>query len=254
MMTNSKKQISETIHIGEVTHHWAQHQKISTQYFPSIDSTNVKAKSEAFSEVSLSEHLILYVTDQQTSGKGRKQNSWLSAEKGTQLLATWSFMIGQAPHPTISPMIGLALYKAAVATWPFLDWNLKAPNDLYIGNKKIAGLLLETISQADEHRLLIGLGFNTIASPAEVESATALAAELNEDSPLLAQDWISFLERILFEFSFSIQLSFEPLNTTNIRSLITALNKHPLLTEKYLSLDENGNLTTASKKISWLEL
>lgn len=245
----------EQILIGEVTHHWAKKQNISSEYAKSIDSTNIKAKAEAFSESAFNEHLIIYLADRQTAGKGRGQNTWSDSEViGSQLLSTWSFMIDSAPHPTVSPMIGLALYRAASSTWPFINWNLKAPNDLYINDKKVAGLLLETVSQGEDHRLLIGLGFNIISSPASISTATSLAHELSASTPLLAQDWISFLERLLFEFSFSLQLSFEPMNTTSTAALLTALNKHPLLKEKYTALDESGNLSIDSKKISWMEL
>ena len=150
--------------------------------------------------------------------------------------------------------MGLALYRAANSTWPFLNWNLKAPNDLYIGNKKAAGILLETLSQGDDQRLLIGLGLNVISHPAEVETSTSIAEELSKATPLLAQDWICFLERLVFEFSFSLQLSFEPLNSTSAQSLLHALNLHPHLKEKYTGLDAEGNLQTPSRKISWMEL
>lgn len=251
---STQSSVHNAIRIGEVTHHWARNQKISSQYFTAIDSTNLKAKAEAFNKSSFKEHLIIYLADHQGAGKGRGQNSWLSTSPGLQLLSTWSFMIDQAPHPTISPMMGLALYRAAIATWPFLNWNLKAPNDLYINNKKAAGILLETLSQGDDHRLLLGLGFNVISSPESLNTATSLAAELSDKAPLLAQDWVSFLERLLFEFSFSLQMSFETMNTTSTQSLLSALNKHPQLEEKYISLDENANLTTPRKKISWSEL
>lgn len=254
-MNATHKSQSEHVLIGEVTHHWAKKQNISSEYFKSIDSTNVKAKAEAFSESAFNEHLIIYLAERQTAGKGRGQNTWSDSDiLGSQLLSTWSFMIDSAPHPTVSPMIGLALYRAASSTWPFVNWNLKAPNDLYINDKKVAGLLLETVSQGDDNRLLIGLGFNIISSPGGISTATSLARELSAATPLLAQDWISFLERLLFEFSFSLQMSFEPMNTTSTAALLSALNKHPLLKEKYTALDESGNLSIDNKKISWMEL
>lgn len=254
MKNSENADAQNNIFIGKVTHNWAQHQKISSQYFSTVDSTNTKAKNDAFAENSFNENLIIYLTDQQTAGRGRGPNTWVSTNPGSQLLSTWSFMIDETPHPTISPMIGLALYRAASATWPFLNWNLKAPNDLYINDKKVAGILLETITQGDDHRLLIGLGFNIISAPESMKSAGSLVSELSKETPLLAQDWISFLERLLFEFSFSLQLSFEPINTTHTRSLLSALNKHPLLKEKYISIDENANLETSTTTISWLEL
>lgn len=242
------------IRIGEVTHHWAQAQKISVTYSSQSDSTNTQAKNAAFSETALSEQLIIYLTEQQSAGRGRGQNKWTNSKPGSQLLSTWSFMIDQAPHPTISPMMGLALYRAAFSTWPFLKWNLKAPNDLYINDKKVAGLLLETVSQGEDHRLLVGLGLNVIDAPQQINTATCLVRELPGTAPLLAQDWISFLERLIFEMSFSLQLSFEGMNSTSCNSLLAALNAHPLLQQPYISLDENGNLSTQDKKISWMEL
>lgn len=242
------------IRIGQVTHQWAQAQKIKSDYTKQLDSTSLKAKTNAFSEDALNEQLILYVTDQQTAGRGRGKNTWSHSSVGAQLFSTWSFMIDQPAQPTLSPLIGLAVYRAAQSTWPFLDWSLKAPNDIYLGDKKVAGLLIETLSQGADHRLLIGFGFNVISAPSDVTTATSLVDALSETTPLLAEDWIAFLERLLFEFSFSLQLSFEPLNTTSIAALLVALNKHPLLQEKYESLDPEGNLKTATKNISWTEL
>jgi BirA family transcriptional regulator, biotin operon repressor / biotin---[acetyl-CoA-carboxylase] ligase len=242
------------IRIGQVTHHWAQAQKIKSDYTKQIDSTSLKAKADAFSDEALNEQLILYVTDQQTAGRGRGQNTWAHSNIGSQLFSTWSSMIDQPAQPTLSPLIGLAVFRAAQSTWPFLAWSLKAPNDIYLGEKKVAGLLIETLSQGSDHRLLIGFGFNVISSPAEVKTATSLVESLSEATPLLAEDWIAFLERLLFEFSFSLQLSFENMNSTSTASLLVALNKHPLLKEKYESLDPEGNLKTATRNISWTEL
>ena len=253
-MSETGLDTNENILIGQVTHHWARNQKIPSQYLSTVDSTNTNARADAFSEKSFNENLIVYLTDEQTAGKGRGKNTWISGTRGAQLLSTWSFMIDGPPHPTISPMIGLALYRAAVSTWPFLNFNLKAPNDLYINKKKVAGLLLEVVSQGDDHRLLLGLGINVLAAPESVETASAISTELSKDTPLLAQDWISFLERLVFEISFSLQLSFEPMNSTSTNALLLALNKHPLLSEKYIGLDEAGNLETPTKKISWQEL
>lgn len=242
------------IRIGQITHQWAQAQKIKSVYSMQIDSTNSQGKNLAFAEETLSEHLVLYVAEKQSAGRGRGQNTWAQSAPGSQLLSTWSFMIDQPALPTLSPQVGLSVFRAAQATWPFLDWNLKAPNDLYIGSKKVAGLLIETVSQGDDHRLLIGFGINVVASPESVPSASSLVHELEEENPLLAEDWIAFLERLLFEFSFALQLSYEPLNTTTRTALLLALNQHPLLKEKYIFLDPNGNLSTESRKISWTEL
>ncbi len=242
------------IRIGHVCHDWAQTQKIKSFYFPEIASTNSKAKADAFAEDTLAEHLILYFADAQTAGRGRGTNTWSTAIPGSQLLSTWSFMLQEHVQPILSPLVGLALYKSALTTWPFLNFNLKAPNDLYIGTKKIGGLLLETISQGDDIRLLLGLGFNVLSHPSDLSLATNLVAELPKTAPLLAQDWITFLERFIFEVSIAIQLSAEPMDSTVCTTLLFALNKHPHLKEKYTAIDGDGSLRTESQKLNWFDL
>lgn len=241
------------IRIGQITNQWAQVQKIKSFYSEQIDSTNAKAKKEAFEDSSFNENILLYLAEEQSAGRGRGNNTWASADRGSQLLSTWSFLLEEMPQPTLAPQIGLAVYRAAIATWPFLDWNLKAPNDLFIGSKKVAGLLIETVTQGADIRLLIGFGFNVFSFPTELSAATSLAHALPKETPLLAEDWISFLERILFEFSFALQLAAEPLNSTSTTALIYALNRHPLLKEQYISLKSDGTLATSTKKILWSE-
>lgn len=242
------------IRIGRVCYEWAIAQKLKSFHFPEIDSTNARAKAEAFNPSTLEEHLVLYFAEAQKAGRGRGQNTWSNSSPGSQLLSTWSFMLQDHVQPVLSPLVGLAVYKAAVATWPFLDFSLKAPNDVYIGEKKVAGLLIETISQGDDIRLLIGLGMNVLSAPAEVKTSGSLVQSLPKMAPLLAQDWITFLERFLFEVSIAIQLASEPLDTTAQLSLLGALNRFPLLEEKYMSIDEDANLETESKSISWSNL
>ncbi len=242
------------VRIGKVSYEWAKTQRIKAVFSEQIDSTNLKAKELAFHDETLAEQIIIYFTDQQTAGRGRGSNMWSSANPGSQLLSTWSFMLQDHVQPILSPLVGLALYKACVGTWPFINFNLKAPNDLYIKDKKVAGLLIETVTQGDDVRLLIGLGLNVLSSPAEIKTSTSLVHELPKGIPLLAQDWISFLERFIFELAIAIQLAAEPLDTTVTASLLYSLNLHPLLNEKYTAIDSEGTLTTVSTKINWLEL
>ena len=245
---------TDDIRIGQITYQWSKVQKLKSFYSEQIDSTNLRAKKEAFETSSFDENIILYLAEEQTAGRGRGLNTWSTASVGSQLLSTWSFLLEEIPQPTLAPQIGLAVYRAALATWPFLDWNLKAPNDLYLGEKKVAGLLIENLSQGADLRLLIGFGFNVFSYPQNLATATSLAHALPKEAPLLAEDWISFLERLLFEFSFALQLAAEPLNTTTTAALLQALNLHPHLIESYVTLDPNGTLATKTKKILWSEL
>lgn len=242
------------IRIGQVTSHWAENNHLYVSYKSQQDSTNNLAKEEAFEENLLEESLCLYITDHQTAGRGRGQKTWLDSQPGSCLLSSWSYLLGVKPQPTTSCLIGLAVYRACVSTWPFLDWNLKAPNDIYIGDKKVAGILLETLSQGDEVRLIIGLGFNITSSPDEVETATSILQSLPSGAPLLGQDYTAFLDRLLFEMTDVVSHCDEGLTTSDQLSLLTALNRHPLLKEKYTGMEADGSLMIGEKKISWTTL
>lgn len=241
------------IRIGQITSQWAQGKGFKTIYATELESTNKLAKQEAFSETLSKESFTLYLTDFQTSGRGRGTHSW-SAPAGACLLSSWSFAVEDFPQPTTSCHFGLALYRACLTTWPFLSWSLKAPNDIYLGKKKVAGLLLETVLQGEEGRLIVGLGVNITDSPAEVTTSTSLAQSLPKGAPLLGEDYANFLDRLLFEFSEAWVRSSEPLSSTDRLSLLEALNRFPLLSEPYTGMKADGSLLTASQNIRWSEL
>lgn len=242
------------IKIGDITSRWAQNNHLYAAYEPQMDSTSNRAKEEAFEEEMLEESLCLYVTDHQTAGRGRGQNSWIDARPGACLLSSWSYLLGIRPQPTTSCLVGLAVYRACSTTWPFLAWNLKAPNDIYIGDKKVAGILLENVSQGSDVRLIVGLGFNVTASPEEVPTASSLLEELPKGAPLLGQDYLAFLDRLLFELTDAVSHADEQLTPTDQLSLLAALNLHPLLKEKYTGVEADGSLLIGDKKINWMTL
>lgn len=242
------------IRIGQITSQWAENNHIYVSYKSQMESTNALAKQEAFEENLLAESLCLYLTDHQTAGRGRGTHSWIDASAGSSLLSSWSFLLNVKPQPIVSCLVGLAVYRACSTTWPFLRWNLKAPNDIYIGNKKVAGLLLESLLQGEDVRLVIGLGFNITASPDQFDNASSLLESLPPGAPLLGQDYLSFLDRLLFEMTDAVSHCEEPLSSTDQLSLLTALNQHPLLKEKYTGMEADGSLWVNDQQISWSTL
>lgn len=242
------------IRIGHITSQWAENNHLFVSYKPQSDSTNKIAKDEAFEESLLEEPLCLYLTDHQTSGRGRGQNTWINDTPGGSLLSSWSYLLKSKPQPTTSCLVGLALYRACSTTWPFLPWSLKAPNDIYIADKKVAGILLESIIQGDNVRLIAGIGLNITSSPQTLASATSLLSSLPEGASLLGPDYMAFLDRLLFELTDAVSHCDEPLSTTDQLSLLMALNKFPLLAEKYTGMNHQGSLFIGDKEIPWTQL
>ncbi len=243
------------IQIGAITKNWATANQLYVHYETTLKSTNDIAKAKAFDESLMSEPLCLFLTDHQTAGRGRAKNTWLDAAAGSSLLSSWSYLLNAKPQPTTTCLVGLAVYRALVATWPFLSWSLKAPNDVYVGEKKVAGILIESVLQGDEVRIIVGLGINVLNSPTEISTSGSILESLPAGTPLLGQDWTSCLDRLLFEITDAVSRCEEPLSTTDQRSLLKALNENPHLKEYYEKVESTGTLVFESgKTVNWSEL
>jgi BirA family transcriptional regulator, biotin operon repressor / biotin---[acetyl-CoA-carboxylase] ligase len=149
--------------------------------------------------------------------------------------------------------VGLALFEACAAAWPDLKFNIKAPNDLFIGPQKTAGILIETIDQGAEKRTVIGLGLNATHAPQDLATATSLASHLGREPSV--EEWQTFLSQWCENLARALELGFESRLTEETRErLCRALNLHPLLKEPILKVDEFGQLHSASRVIHWHEL
>lgn len=179
--------------IGLWTYHWLQENQFPVHYFPTSTSTNLLAKEAATHET---HPVVFYVTDAQTQGRGQGARSWINSDPGTNLLITCSLQSGQAPQPELCLAIGAKLHKICSNRWPQLSWRVKPPNDLYLAEQKVAGILLESISQGSTHRLLVGLGFNILNFPHDPSfEATSLQKHLTQ--PLTQNEWNQFLTEFI---------------------------------------------------------
>src|SRR5256712_13148352 len=96
------------------------------------------------------------VADQQLAGRGRRGRIW-RAPAGTGLLASIIVRprLPEALLPTFSPMTAVATAEALRRVAPVAA-RVKWPNDVLVGGKKIAGILLESRAPV----IIIGVGVN----------------------------------------------------------------------------------------------
>jgi BirA family transcriptional regulator, biotin operon repressor / biotin---[acetyl-CoA-carboxylase] ligase len=140
----------------------------------------------------------LVVAEEQTAGRGRLGRSWL-APAGTSLLC--SLQLRPAVAPARLPELTVVASHAcaeAIAALTGLEPELKFPNDVLVGGRKVAGILAE----AREARVVLGVGVNVnIAAeelPREVElPATSLLVESGGeiDRAMLLVELLERLER-----------------------------------------------------------
>lgn len=206
--------------IGSWSYEWAKRNQMYTEWIEQIPSTQSWAKESIsfppfsnkdselqFEDLKIAEFEKIYFCESQSAGRGQGHHTWTTPDFGSSLLSTWVFNLKVAPPPYLTLRVGLALIRASFSTWPQLPWSLKAQNDLYLSDKKSAGLLLETISQGPNYKLLIGLGFNVNSSPNELASATCLRNLLNRD--VNNTEWEHFLSRFYNELLILFRMSAE---------------------------------------------
>ena len=101
------------------------------------------------------------LAEEQTAGRGRAGHKWHS-ERATGIYATLLLRPRLAPvqAPLLTMMAGLSAH-AAVQAVSGLQVDLKWPNDLLIGGKKVGGILTEMHAEPTQiHFVIVGLGIN----------------------------------------------------------------------------------------------
>lgn len=133
------------------------------KHLNTIGSTNSYVRDEAARlwETAGDVQAVVVYTDEQTAGRGQRGNSWLSSA-GENLLM--SIVVRPAALPVVSQFAlsqAIALSVRAAMSYLGIDVVLKWPNDIYTGNRKLAGILVELdccgkfVEQA-----VIGVGLN----------------------------------------------------------------------------------------------
>ena len=173
----------------------------TVSYSQSTKSTQSDAKTGIAKECS--NHGHLFITYDQTEGRGRGSNTWTSPTEGSSFLGSIVQRLPSPPQPIITPLFGWALYKALTESFPTGDFSIKAPNDIYLNNKKVAGLLLDSLSQGEDHWIIFGLGLNVFNSP-DLDFTTSLK---EEDIKIDEESWSVFLRRISENLTVANQMS-----------------------------------------------
>lgn len=127
-------------------------------HFTTIDSTNTWAKQNVHL---LSRNEITLVTaDCQTAGRGRFKRKWESPPN-QNIYASFCFFIDKAQQQYLGniPQV-LAISAVQVLEELGFQSRLKWPNDVQISNKKVAGILCETIPAVEGLCVIVGIGLN----------------------------------------------------------------------------------------------
>ncbi len=178
----------------------------SVRHFPVIGSTNDVAMSLA--AAGGAEGAVV-IADEQTSGRGRRGRAWFSPPGSglyvSVVLTPGAAGSGARATSLVTLTVGVALaegVEAATALAPDIKW----PNDLTVGRRKLGGILTEGVAGAGSATgghvsvVVTGFGINVgpMAYPRELsDRATSLEVELGRpvDRGLLLTELLAALAR-----------------------------------------------------------
>lgn len=187
MNETSLKKILSTINIGGL------------RYFDSIGSTNDEALAWAASGA---KDFSLVIADEQTRGRGRLQRTW-HTPKGSAL--AMSLILRPRHSPLLSRTVGLAAVSITNSLLMFdLAPQIKWPNDILLNEKKVAGILVESVwSGSDIDSLVIGMGINVYQNSKPPNDllqipATSIEDELGKEPPPREKIVREILTKLMF--------------------------------------------------------
>ena len=188
-------------------------------YFPSIDSTNAKAKQLA-EEGHASGTLV--VAEKQSAGRGRRGRNWESPA-GNGIFMT--LMIKPEINPNNASMLTLVTALAvskAITNQTGRPAGIKWPNDIVMNGKKICGILTEMSAQFDYvNHIVIGVGINVHNEtfPEEIsQMATSIFLETGEHL-----NRAKLIEEVLEQFESYYDIY---LQTEDLSGLVKEYNAH----------------------------
>ena len=143
-------------------------------YYPELSSTMDEAGKLGEGDT---EEGAVVVAEVQSAGRGRQGRSWVS--QPGNLLVSVLFRPSLDALPFISIIGGIAAARA-VRKVTGLEANIKWPNDLLIGGRKVAGILAESAIAGDTvWYAVLGVGMNVSLDTNQTEEIATFATSIN---------------------------------------------------------------------------
>ena len=203
-------------------------------YQASTGSTNDDALLAARSGAP---HGSVFVADEQTAGRGRRGHTWHAAPGESLLFSVLlrpKLELTQTSALTLA--IGLALRDAItplIASPALIKW----PNDLLVGGKKLAGVLVESQLQGEQLRaVIVGVGLNVASQefPQEIAARATSLAMLG--ATRLAR------EPLLFELLEAIARRVQVYQERGVAGILSELNSADALRGRRVRVDAKSGV------------
>jgi BirA family biotin operon repressor/biotin-[acetyl-CoA-carboxylase] ligase len=128
-----------------------------------VDSTNTRLLASPPPPFGYADVLL---SELQHAGRGRRGRHWIAPFGGSIALSlSWSFTDASKASPTLSLCVGVAVARALVRAGA-QGIGLKWPNDIWLADRKVGGVLIELRAEAGgPAHVVIGVGVNVALAP-----------------------------------------------------------------------------------------
>ncbi|RJS79522.1 biotin--[acetyl-CoA-carboxylase] ligase [Candidatus Bathyarchaeota archaeon] len=204
-------------------------------YYQVLSSTNKLAKNLALHGASEG---TLVIAEKQTEGKGRLNRKWFSPNGGLWFSIILKPKIKTFEASKLTFPISLAIAETIRKTFN-LNVEIKWPNDILINNRKVCGILTESVTKEKKLKfVVVGIGLNVNINLKEFPenlrcSATTLKEELKRNVKL---------EHLLCELLFQIEREYELFLNEDFRKILERWKSFASFLGKRIKILMNGKL------------
>lgn len=182
-----------------------------------VDSSNNYAQELVRDKMPIEGTVI--VAKEQTSGRGQRSNSWVTEP---QKNLTCSYILKPAflaakDQFMLSAVVAMAVYKTVSSFVPQAEVKVKWPNDILVGKKKIAGILIEnSLRGRNLATSIVGIGLNV--------NQTDFPKELNATSLKTLSGTKATIEEVLNELNAHLEKRYLQLRQGDLKGILSELN------------------------------
>ena len=189
---------------------------------------------------------LVVQADTQTAARGRSGNKWISTKGNLLSSAVIPLQNVSARNAGQYSFLAAVSLMNVLTAFGITDIQNKWPNDVLVGGKKIAGILLESDISADGYlkSLIIGFGINLVAAPDGAVHVQELIGKIIQP--------LEFLDKLNVEMQAQLDVmaadGFAPIRKTwlshayGLGSEIRVRLPHETFYGEFLGLDDDGAL------------
>lgn len=204
-------------------------------YYDLLDSTQSYMKNNRISSPAIC------ISQMQTKGKGRQNKQWHSPfglniyfSYQNQLFCPISNCQG------LSLVVGLACLKSLSTLYPKLsnDLKIKWPNDIWLNNKKLAGILIDILKTSEDSiEILIGIGMNINTLPEHLNQIPQPATSLR-----IANQKVIQIEEVLTHLISQINIYLNHLEKNGLHFFLNEWTSKDMLFQKEIKIKQHEKI------------